>query len=112
MHMENTLQIRHCNHESIKKEKYEQRVIDVEHSTFNLLVFACTVCAGPTATRALKQIAAKISEKRKERSLTSFPLFKQRLVSFLCEAATSASDGVVRYEKETDQRETCHLPFN
>ena len=32
--------------------KYEQRIIDVEHSTFNPLVFACTGGAGPSASNS------------------------------------------------------------
>lgn len=53
-------------HESIKKAKYEQRVIDVEHSSFNPLVFACTGGAGPSATKVMKQLASKISDKKGE----------------------------------------------
>ena len=49
-----------------KKAKYEKRVIDVEPITFNPLVLACTGSASSTATRALKQINAKIREKCKE----------------------------------------------
>ena len=41
-------------------------MIDVVHSRFNRLVLECKGNAGPLATRALKQIAAKISEKRHE----------------------------------------------
>ena len=35
--------------ESIKKNKYEQRVIDVEKATFCPTVFACNGGAGPSA---------------------------------------------------------------
>ena len=37
-----------------------------EHSSFNALVFACSGGAGPSASRAMKQLATKISEKRGE----------------------------------------------
>ena len=50
-------------HESQKKLKYEQRIIDVEHSTFNPLVFACTGGAGPSASKVMSRLALKISEK-------------------------------------------------
>ena len=51
-------------HESIKKNKYEQRITEVDKATFCPLVFACTSGAGPSALKALKQRAAKLSAKR------------------------------------------------
>ena len=53
-------------HENQKKLKYEQRIIDVEKSTFNPLVFACTGGAGPSATKVISRIASKISERSTE----------------------------------------------
>ena len=50
-------------HENQKKLKYEQRIINVEKSTFNPLVFACTGGAGPSATKVISRLASKISEK-------------------------------------------------
>ena len=38
-------------HEQIKKLKYEQRIREVENSTFNPLVFSCTGGAGPPASK-------------------------------------------------------------
>ena len=40
--------------------KFEQCVINVERSTFNPLIFACTGGAGPAATKALKEGTAKM----------------------------------------------------
>ena len=53
-------------HESIKRNKYEERIRETEHSSFNALVFACSGGAGPSASRVMKQLATKISEKRGE----------------------------------------------
>ena len=53
-------------HESQKKLKYESRIINVEKSTFNPLVFACTGGAGPSATKVITRLAAKINEKGTE----------------------------------------------
>ena len=53
-------------HESIKRNKYEERIRETEHSSFNALVFACSDGAGPSASRVMKQLATKISEKRGE----------------------------------------------
>ena len=53
-------------HESQKKLKYESRIINVEKSTFNPLIFACTGGAGPSATKVITRLAAKINEKGSE----------------------------------------------
>ena len=50
-------------HDSMKKLKYEQRIIDVENSSFNPLIFACTGGAGPSASKVMARLALKISEK-------------------------------------------------
>ena len=47
----------------MKKLKYEQRIIDVENSSFNPLIFACTGGAGPSASKVMERLALKISEK-------------------------------------------------
>ena len=39
---------------------------ETEHSSFNALVFACSGGAGPSASRVMKQLATKFSEKRGE----------------------------------------------
>ena len=41
-------------HESIKKLKYEQRIIDVEKATFCPLIFSCTGGAGTSASKAIR----------------------------------------------------------
>ena len=53
-------------HESIKQNKYEERISETDHSSFNKLVFACSGGAGPSASRVMKEHAIKISEKRGE----------------------------------------------
>ena len=53
-------------HASIKRNKYEERIRETEHSSFNALVFACSGGAGASASRIMKQLATKISEKRGE----------------------------------------------
>ena len=50
-------------HESQKKLTYEQRIKDVEHSTFNPLIFACTGRAGRSASKVMSRLALKIYEK-------------------------------------------------
>ena len=53
-------------HESIRRNKYEERIRETEHSSLNALAFACLGGAGPSASRVMKQLATKISEKRGE----------------------------------------------
>ena len=82
--------IRDKYHEEIKKLKHEQRIRDVENSTFNSLVFSSAGGAGPLASKVMKRQAQKISEKREEkysdvisfiRTKISFALLKS---SILC----------------------------
>ena len=54
-------------HETQKNSKYQQRILNVEQSTFCLLIFGCTGGAAPTATRTMHRLAEKLSEKRQER---------------------------------------------
>ena len=56
----------HKYHEELKKLKYEQRIRDVENSTFNPLVFSSTGGAGPSASKVMKRLAQKISEEREK----------------------------------------------
>ena len=56
-------------HES-QKLKYESRIIIVEKSTFNPLVFVCTGGAGPSATKVITRLAAKINENDEKATAT------------------------------------------
>ena len=49
-------------HESIKQNKYEERIRETEHNSFNALVLACSGGAGPSASRVMKKLATKVSE--------------------------------------------------
>jgi len=53
-------------HEKEKKDKYNQRVIDIEKSSFNPLVFTTTGGIAPECNRVNKRLAEKIAEKRRE----------------------------------------------
>ena len=77
-------------HEELKKLKYEQRIRDVDNSTFNPLVFSSTGGASPSASKVMKRLAQKISERREGnysdvmsfiRTKISFALLKS---SILC----------------------------
>ena len=54
-------------HESLKNSKYhQQRVLQVEESSFCPPIFGCTSGAAPAATGTMQRIAEKLSEKRHE----------------------------------------------
>ena len=53
-------------HERQKRAKYEQRIRDVERSTFCPLIWSTSGGAGPAATCFLKRLADKLSEKIEE----------------------------------------------
>ena len=54
-------------HESLKKKEYNARILEVEKGSFSPLVFTCTGGAGPEATKFIKRLALKYSEKKMER---------------------------------------------
>ena len=54
------------HHENAKKLKYQQRIQDIEQSSFTPLIFSCTGGAGPGATKTMQKLAEKISEKRND----------------------------------------------
>ena len=53
-------------HESLKNSKYQQRVLQVEQSSFSPLIVGCTGGAATAAIRIMQLIADKISEKKHE----------------------------------------------
>ena len=53
-------------HETLKNSKYQQRILNVEQSSFCPLIFGGTGGAAPTATRTIQRLAEKLSEKRQE----------------------------------------------
>jgi len=53
-------------HEKEKKNKHNQRVIDIEKSSFNPLVFTTTGRMAPECNSLNKRLAEKIAEKQRE----------------------------------------------
>ena len=50
--------------EQHKKLKYATHIIEVENSSFNPLVFACTGGAGLSTTKVMKKLVDKIADKK------------------------------------------------
>ena len=78
-------------HESVKTLKYQQRILDVEHSSSVPLIFACTRGAAPDSTKTVQKLAEKLSEKRNEsysdtinyiRTKISFALLRSAILCF------------------------------
>ena len=76
-------------HEAQKRLKYEQRIVQVENSSFNPLVFATTGGAEPAASKVMSRLAFKLSEKSEDtyaevmgyiRTEVSFALLKSSAV--------------------------------
>ena len=53
----------YCKHENFKKRHYEQRMREIEHSTFTFLIFSLTGGLGPAATIFLKCLASLLATK-------------------------------------------------
>ena len=53
-------------HESVKTLKYQQRILDVEHSSFVPVIFSSTGGAAPGSTKTVQKLAEKLSEKQNE----------------------------------------------
>ena len=47
-----------------KKRKYNERILEIEHASFTPMVFSTLGGCGKEATRAIKQLADRISEKQ------------------------------------------------
>ena len=52
--------------ENAKKQKYEQRIVEVEHGSFTPLVFSTSGGMGNLASTFYKRLASLLSEKRRE----------------------------------------------
>ena len=77
---------------AIKKLKYQQRIIDVEKATFFPLIFSCTGGDGPSASKAIRRLASRISDKKEDsysdvityiRTKLSFALLRSSILCLL-----------------------------
>ena len=76
-------------HQTLKNSKYQQRILNVEQSSFCPLLFGCTCDAAPTETPTMQRLAEKLSEERQEsypetinylRTKISFALLRSSIV--------------------------------
>ena len=81
--------------ESIKKKKYEKRVTEVEKAKFCPLVLACTVEAGQSSSKALKQLASNLSARKEDSyaDIVSYLKTKSGLLSWGVPSSALACQG-------------------
>ena len=80
-------------HERQKRAKYEQRIRDVERSTFCPLIWSTSGGAGPAATCFLKRLADKLSERTDEPYSTTMGWLRCRLGFTLTRSAVMCLRG-------------------
>ena len=80
-------------HERQKRAKYEQRIRDVERSTFCPLIWSTSGGAGPAATCFLKRLADKLSERTEEPYSTTMGWLRCRLGFALTRSAVMCLRG-------------------
>ena len=62
------------DHERVKTLKQHQKILDVEHSSFVPLDFACIAGAAPGSIKIVMKLAEKLNEKRYESYLDTYTL--------------------------------------
>ena len=65
--------------DKLKKRHYNARIIQVEKGTFTPVVFSCTGGASPEASRLMKLIALKRSQKRQEKYSDNINFVRRRV---------------------------------
>lgn len=74
-------------HENIKKRHYEQRIREVEHSSFTPLVFSLSGGIGPAASAVYKRLASQLSGKWKQAYSTTLGWLRCRISFSLLRSA-------------------------
>ena len=77
-----------------EKDKYNQRVIVIEKSSFNPLVFTTTVGMAPECNRVNKRLAEKIVEKRRESYAYVITCIRTKLRFALLRSTLAAIQGL------------------
>ena len=89
------LQLSSCyhHHENIKKHAYEQRIRDIEHSSFIPLVMSVTGGLGHIATTTYKRLASVLSSKWNQPYSTTMGWLRCHLLFSLLHASIIAIRG-------------------
>ena len=92
--MDTPLATTYRRHENDKRRQYEQRVIQVEHSSFVPLVFSATGGMSKSTSNFYRHLALKLSVKRDEHLSVILSLLHCRLSFALLRAAIMCIRGV------------------
>ena len=88
-----TLTSTYRSHERAKIRAYEQRIREVEHSSFTPLIMSLTGGAGPAATICLKRLASMLSEKGDQPYSSTLALMRCKLSFTLLRSSIQAIRG-------------------
>ena len=102
-------------HENTKKRQYNSRIMEIEKATFTPVVFSCTGGAAPEASRLMKLIALKRSQKRNEsyaenisfvRRRIAFDVLRTCLLSFRGSRNPVAGTAIAELDVDVQEMET------
>ena len=68
------------DHENAKKKEYNDRILEVDKGTFTPLVSSCRGGAGTEATKFIKHLAMRISDKRQEQYRLTVSYTQRRIL--------------------------------
>ena len=94
-------------HEREKCRKYEQRVIDIEHSSFTLLLFSATGGMSKLTSNFYRHLAERLSEKKQIPYSVAMGLIRCRL----CFALLRAAIMCIRGARSSKQNPIFNSPF-
>ena len=95
-----------------EKDKYNQRVIDIEKSSFNPLVFTTTGGMAPECNRVNKRLAEKIAEKRRELYASVIMYIKTKLRFALLRSTVAAIRGFRGKRNDVHLRDLTDIDFS
>ena len=95
-----------------EKDKYNQRVIDKEKSSFNPLVFTTTGGMAPECNRVNKRLAEKIAEKRKEPYASVITYIRTKLRFALLKSTHAAKRGFRGKQSDVHLQDLTDIDFS
>jgi hypothetical protein len=100
------------HHETLKKQEYNERIVQVQKASFTPVIFSTFGGMGVEATNYHKRIASLIAQKRKEEYADVIGYIRTRLRFSLLKSVLVAIRGVRGKAKETETTPISALSFN
>ena len=111
-HVNKPLRVLYKEKEQIKKRKYNDRIINVEKSSFTPLVFTTTGGMGPECERLHKRLAELIAAKRCEQYSQVMQHIRCRLRFALLKATLVAIRGVRGSSRGAEEEDIGDISYN